>query len=1077
VALPAVAAGCPSAEDSDKHMPRVPRPDELPRAALQPANEPPTINIGVASRIGDSGRAMGRAIESFGAIGNAFAEVGGKIAQTQDSQALANARLAWMKGDHEIQTDLSSTAGEDGSGWTAAPDRYRSLNEDIGKRYQFNNPNARLQFESWRENNTARRGFDAARNYQTGQRDNFVRTFDQDVAGFSQRVEAGEVDPESFNQYTAALKEKLGGMNRRIMSESEVQAKSRELEGRIVGSLDRYLATKDPAERDRFWGQVRGGRYEIDQPQQSMRGGSPMEVAKSFLGASETRDTEVLSGFFSKAGGQKLSPAETAWCAAFVNAALGASGQKGTGTLLARDFLKFGTATNKPQQGDIVVLSRGNSSWQGHVGFYAGRDANGNILVLGGNQGDKVSIAPYAANRVLGFRSPPKVGTEIPGLQVASGSAQSGATHASGTASSGSSGTTGVSPAGAPPHVVAAAERVGMEPAFLAQVRQIESSGNPNKRTGSYAGEFQLSEADFRKYGGKGSITDPEQNALAAANKFADLSKKFTARFNREPTPGELYLMHQQGEGGAAAHISNPDRPAWQSMASTAEGRQRGEAWAKQAIWGNLTPEAKRQFGSVDNVTSRQFVEFWSGRVEGGPSPSQGPTRLAQANTGTATDASGDGAAPEPVDANDPAGSYDAQPANDNRVPQPQQPGTIPMGRLVPGQTFTIKTPRGEISITSDMINALPARQREQMARNAGEAYKLYERQLRANADEMMKNGEASIAATGKPSVDYDPSAIRLAYQKDPKKVMEHARRMRIAGEIQNELADAANMPDDEVVARIERLRPQEGAPDFAERQAIFDQAEKRVLGLMKLRETDPGKAVEVSKEVQSVRSKLVGGVPRNKLDAIALMDARMTAQRNLDIPEHMRSPLTGDELRALAKPLRGLNAGDALESIQAMHDKVKTTYGDKYSGVIVDRVIATTIREKQRRETFTAVLRDLDEGGSVSPTTVERMRNLEELRRREKELAPTREKPPSQPGYMQKLWNMLPARDSLNMGGPGSMPADPPKVFPKPTPKAIARLKKMPDSIDDFEEVFSPGSASSVIPGIELMLKLQGVR
>jgi hypothetical protein len=39
----------------------------------------------------------------------------------------------------------------------------------------------------------------------------------------------------------------------------------------------------------------------------------------------------------------------------------------------------------------------------GHVGFYAGIEAN-DVLVLGGNQGDSVSIAPYLKSRLLGVR-------------------------------------------------------------------------------------------------------------------------------------------------------------------------------------------------------------------------------------------------------------------------------------------------------------------------------------------------------------------------------------------------------------------------------------------------------------------------------------------------------------------------------------------------------------------------------------------------------------------------------------------------------------------------------------------------
>jgi hypothetical protein len=148
---------------------------------------------------------------------------------------------------------------------------------------------------------------------------------------------------------------------------------------------------------------------------------------------------------------------------------------------------------------------------------------------------------------------------------------------------------------------------------FLDTVRFIESGDNPNKRTGSYKGYFQLSESDFRKYGGKGSIFDPTQNTKAAAAKFSDIAERVSKSIGRDPSAPELYLAHQQGVAGLTTHVKNPDLPAWKNMQNAASS---GERWAKRAVWGNLTPEAQRRFGSVESITSRQFLEFWSNRFE-----------------------------------------------------------------------------------------------------------------------------------------------------------------------------------------------------------------------------------------------------------------------------------------------------------------------------------------------------------------------------------------------------------------------------------------------------------------------------
>ena len=42
----------------------------------------------------------------------------------------------------------------------------------------------------------------------------------------------------------------------------------------------------------------------------------------------------------------------------------------------------------------------------GHVGFAVGKDTAGRLLVLGGNQGNAVSIAAFDVARAIGYRWP-----------------------------------------------------------------------------------------------------------------------------------------------------------------------------------------------------------------------------------------------------------------------------------------------------------------------------------------------------------------------------------------------------------------------------------------------------------------------------------------------------------------------------------------------------------------------------------------------------------------------------------------------------------------------------------------------
>lgn len=135
------------------------------------------------------------------------------------------------------------------------------------------------------------------------------------------------------------------------------------------------------------------------------------QIAQAYIGKHEVNDRTALMGFL-KASGQSVDPKTTAWCAAFVNAALGEAGRTGTGSLMARSFLKWGETITSPVEGDIVVFERGKAPF-GHVGFYVGRNADGSIQTLGGNQSDRVSIANYKSN-VLGFRRTKTVDVPTP---------------------------------------------------------------------------------------------------------------------------------------------------------------------------------------------------------------------------------------------------------------------------------------------------------------------------------------------------------------------------------------------------------------------------------------------------------------------------------------------------------------------------------------------------------------------------------------------------------------------------------------------------------------------------------------
>lgn len=124
-----------------------------------------------------------------------------------------------------------------------------------------------------------------------------------------------------------------------------------------------------------------------------------------------------------------------------------------------------------------------------------------------------------------------------------------------------------------------AADAFGLDSNFMKAVAKIESGFNPNQRTGSYIGLFQLSEYEFGKFG-FGQIRSPRDNAVAAAYKVITEGILFEWITHRKPDLSDLYLIHQQGWEGAAEHISQPGRLAWKSMCATSEGREKAKGGA-----------------------------------------------------------------------------------------------------------------------------------------------------------------------------------------------------------------------------------------------------------------------------------------------------------------------------------------------------------------------------------------------------------------------------------------------------------------------------------------------------------------
>lgn len=131
-----------------------------------------------------------------------------------------------------------------------------------------------------------------------------------------------------------------------------------------------------------------------------------MELARNLLGTKEVPgnadNPEILTWYVDAGVPQEHD--EVPNCAAFVGAMLKRSGYKPSGSLMARSYLEWGKPLDKPRKGCIAVLKRGAPP-AGHVGFVESWTSH-TIKLLGGNQGNAVSVQSFSRASVLGYRWP-----------------------------------------------------------------------------------------------------------------------------------------------------------------------------------------------------------------------------------------------------------------------------------------------------------------------------------------------------------------------------------------------------------------------------------------------------------------------------------------------------------------------------------------------------------------------------------------------------------------------------------------------------------------------------------------------
>jgi uncharacterized protein (TIGR02594 family) len=146
---------------------------------------------------------------------------------------------------------------------------------------------------------------------------------------------------------------------------------------------------------------------------------TPFDIARGYIGTTEgpgPANNPAILEMYATIGQDWVEHDEVAWCAAFVGHCLERAGIRSTRKLTARSYLDWGVPVELADAlpGDIGVIPRGRSSWQGHV-FFIERIEGAWVFALGGNQGDAVSVQRYPVSKLLGIR---RAGSVAPRVEM-----------------------------------------------------------------------------------------------------------------------------------------------------------------------------------------------------------------------------------------------------------------------------------------------------------------------------------------------------------------------------------------------------------------------------------------------------------------------------------------------------------------------------------------------------------------------------------------------------------------------------------------------------------------------------------
>ena len=277
----------------------------------------------------------------------------------------------------------------------------------------------------------------------------------------------------------------------------------------------------------------------------------------------------------------------------------------------------------------------------------------------------------------------------------------------------------------------------GVDPAYMTRLALVENGGKVEGGSplSSAQGPFQFLSGTAKQYG-LANPNDPTASADAAARLTLDNKAALMNALGREPTPGELYLAHQQGVGGAIKLLQNPNAPV-------------------ESVIG---AQAARNNAATPGMTAGQFANKWTGKfgdIVQTVDPNQKNIIDAQADGPMAF--AGQPAPMQPVAPQPAAGAASADMAAGTPAPIPAavQPAAAPQNR------FLFKNASDE-DLQKALINPFTP---ENVRAALTQEYKLRADAAQKAADPMrnlqIQEAQTKLAPVGAPYKDADGNLVQ----------------------------------------------------------------------------------------------------------------------------------------------------------------------------------------------------------------------------------------------------------------------------------------------------------------------------